>query len=88
MDREAWRATVHGVAKIQTRLSMHAYTLGRIHSWTLDLVEEKECKQAKNKYMITNCAKGYVGRIERALKQKEIVFILNMGLMIKLILRK
>ena len=59
-----------------------------IHSWTLDLVEEKECKQAKNKYMITNCAKGYVGRIERALRQKEIVFILNMGLMIKLILRK
>ena len=38
--------------------------------------------------MITNCAKGYVGRIERALRQKEIVFILNMGLMIKLILRK
>ena len=24
MDREAWRATVHGVAKSQTRLSMHA----------------------------------------------------------------
>ena len=38
--------------------------------------------------MITNCAEGYIGRIERALGQKEIVFILNMGLMIKLILRK
>ena len=24
MDRGAWRATVHGVAKNQTRLSMHA----------------------------------------------------------------
>ena len=26
MDRGAWRATVHGVAKSQTRLSMHAVT--------------------------------------------------------------
>ena len=59
-----------------------------VHSWTLDLVEEKEYKQAKNKYMITNCAEGYIGRIERALRQKEICFILNMVLTIKLILRK
>ena len=27
MDRGAWRATVHGVAKSQTRLSTHAHTL-------------------------------------------------------------
>ena len=26
MDREAWRAAVHRVAKSRTRLSMHAYT--------------------------------------------------------------
>ena len=25
MDRGAWQATVHGVAKSRTRLSMHAY---------------------------------------------------------------
>ena len=27
MDREAWWATVHGVAKSRTRLSMHAYRI-------------------------------------------------------------
>ena len=25
MDREAWQATIHGVARSQTQLSMHAY---------------------------------------------------------------
>ena len=30
MDREAWRAAIHGVAKSRTRLSVHAYI------WNLD----------------------------------------------------
>ena len=32
MDREAWRATFHGVAKSQTRLSNQHYTKGNITS--------------------------------------------------------
>ena len=31
MDREAWRATVHGVAKSRMRLSMHAAFLYNIY---------------------------------------------------------
>ena len=30
MDREAWRATVHGVAKSQTQLSAYAWMRGRM----------------------------------------------------------
>ena len=32
MDREAWWATVHGVAKSQTRLSMHTHTHTHTHT--------------------------------------------------------
>ena len=31
MDREAWRAAVHGVTKSQTRLSVHVPLLGPAH---------------------------------------------------------
>ena len=34
MDRGAWRATVHGVTKSQTRLSMHACTHAYVHTRT------------------------------------------------------
>ena len=27
MDRGAWRATIHGIAKSRTRLSTHAYNI-------------------------------------------------------------
>ena len=37
MDRGAWRATVHGVAKSRTRLSLHAYhDIERLNYVTLD----------------------------------------------------
>ena len=35
MDRGAWRATVHGVSKSQTRLSRWAHTHTHTHSQTL-----------------------------------------------------
>ena len=44
MDRGAWQATVHGVTKSQTQLSMHTpqysvvYTTRLIRSWTLRLL--------------------------------------------------
>ena len=34
MDRGAWRATVHGVAKSQTRLSVRAHTHTHTHTHT------------------------------------------------------
>ena len=40
MDRGAWRATVHGVAKSQTRLSTHTPVI-RMYSYTLS----KGCSQ-------------------------------------------
>ena len=33
MDREAWQATVHGVAKSQTRLSDFHFHFNTIHDW-------------------------------------------------------
>ena len=30
MDREAWRAAIHGVAKSRTRLSIHTHAVGQI----------------------------------------------------------
>ena len=34
IDRRAWQATVHGVAKSQTWLSMHAHTHTHTHTHT------------------------------------------------------
>ena len=36
MDREAWQATVHGVAKCQTRLSDFTFTF-HLHAWEKEL---------------------------------------------------
>ena len=50
MDREAWRAVVHGVAKSQTRLSMQTYTYNsmmfRFNSFAqlcLNLCDSMDC---------------------------------------------
>ena len=40
MDREAWRAMVHGVTKSRTRLSEHA----RVHMWRPRVVPEASCQ--------------------------------------------
>ena len=39
-DRGAWRATVHGAAKSQIRLSMHTHMWGREKESEVSLLEE------------------------------------------------
>ena len=44
MDRGAWRATVHGVAKSQTQLSdshTHTHTLDDVHVWSCQVLLKK-----------------------------------------------
>ena len=43
MDREAWQATVHGVAKSWTRLSLHAHI--HTHTPTHKVAEQKDGKK-------------------------------------------
>ena len=42
MDRGAWFATVHGVAKSQTRLSAHSHTYTHTHSSSMELHNNEE----------------------------------------------
>ena len=38
MDRKTWQATVHGIAKSQTRLTMHAHTSQQTFSVNVHIV--------------------------------------------------
>jgi len=41
MDRGAWQATIHGVPKSQTRLSIHIYTTGYWFSNKINCYEQQ-----------------------------------------------
>ena len=61
MDRGAWWATVHGVAKSQTRLSTHYPTIPSISTWT----QKKKCiihlqSLKKDKILGVNSNKTYL----------------------------
>ena len=43
MDREAWRATVHGVTKSQTQLNEHTYTINYTNHWFNLFKKENRC---------------------------------------------
>ena len=45
MDREAWRATVHGVAKSQTRLNTHTKYTHHLHVESKNYTNEFITKQ-------------------------------------------
>jgi len=52
MDRGAWWATVHGVAKSRTRLSERALFLG---TWRIQMKLKTRCLQFKSRFQLTRC---------------------------------
>ena len=60
MDRETWWATVHGVAKSQTRLSTHhsfTFTFASAHIFLLRVIE---LKKKKSKQSVSLFYKPYI----------------------------
>ena len=61
MDREAWQATVHGVAESQTRLSIHKLTLSLVLSRLTLLCDSSQSLQSycfPLLYVVSMCGAG------------------------------